>query len=72
MTEILPKLITSPEVLIEEPRKIRKTSERAQIASQMMAAILMGANTRGSFPNAEMIAKEAVKYADALWLELEK
>lgn len=46
--------------------------QRNDYAAQMLAAIIGGANMRGSFPNAEMVAKEAVKYADALILELSK
>lgn len=45
-------------------------SIRSNFAARFMAAILANSNSRGVLPNAEMIAEEAVKYADALILKL--
>ena len=46
--------------------------QRDVFSAQFLAAILANANNRGVLPNPEMMAKEAVKYADALLLELSK
>lgn len=46
--------------------------QRDVFSAQFLAAILANANSRGVLPNPEMMAKEAVKYADALLMELSK
>ena len=57
----------------EKERKVQKSlALRSDFSITMLAAIVANSNNRGVLPNPEMMAKEAIKYADALLTELSK
>ena len=56
----------------EENTKKVTERQRVEISSKIMAAIIANANNRGIIPNADMMARETLKYTEALITELEK
>lgn len=45
-------------------------AQRADFAIQMLASLVNASRANGTLPNADMMAKEAIKYADALIAQL--
>jgi len=54
-----------------EPKKVTER-QRIEISSKILAAMVSNANSRGVLPNPDMLAREAIKYTDALITELNK
>lgn len=75
MTEIR---IETPEEFVQRKSKMissalsKNLEVRETFSVQILSALLSSSNNRGVLPNAEMMAKEAIKYTDALILELSK